>query len=71
MLFQCEWRADARRCAFLCKLSSKVESGSYVDFKSSCFALSPAFDVDALRLATADGYDLSFRFERDQTQYLG
>jgi len=40
------------------------------DFKAQCLALNVQFDRDAKKL-TADGFELEYIFERDDTQYLG
>jgi len=70
MLTGCEWRTYERRCAFMVHVGSLTECGSFEDFKAQCLALNVQFDRDAKKL-TADGFELEYIFERDDTQYLG
>lgn len=71
VLAGCEWRANSRRVAFLCRLSSLEESGSFEAFQRECVSLHPAFDMERLALRAGAGFELRFEFARDHTQHVG
>jgi hypothetical protein len=70
MLFQCELRAYADKCAYICICSDLNRDGSFEGFIASCKQKTVRFDTGRMLLSYGDSFNLRYAVHSDETQYI-
>lgn len=68
-LFHCEYRAYGRLAAYLCKLGSVEEFGSFEQFQARCRELAPQFDARSMQLSAGE-FGVRYVYSSNKTQYV-
>jgi hypothetical protein len=69
-LFDCEFRVYDREAAYLCAAGRKEDFRNIEDFSSYARRLAPFFDPETKTLTTQNGFRLTYKEGRDNTQYI-